>query len=682
MDNNILRERLDLLGEHGIPVGAFVVWEKRNAHAIVSALRKRQFLKHGRNVTPYHDPETHRTGLAIHVSSAAAVAMRTGSGTLKTAILMNGKQKEFPPTPIPDMLRSGAVEWRSNLRVCSSACLGIDAGNTCGSSLPQPATNLQEPSSTVQTQSHTATHAPTTFIELFAGIGGFRCALQHLGCRCVFTSEIDAEAREILEKNFPESSVDQQSQASGTTDADGEPRVVPVVVGDITHVDAADIPDHDILTAGFPCQSFSRAGTQQGFNDDRGVLFLEITRILHAKQPAGFILENVANLLDLDDGAVMTTILAELRRAGYVVSWRVVNARAVLPQQRTRLYFVGIRNDVARHAPPQHTAPLPKAASTTPPSSLPSTKRARTGSTTPFTWPLFPILDITLADILETLPCAAKQPDPDRHRPAEDGTQTHVQTARYDDYKLTPHQFAKVAATDDWRRSPDLRLVGPQSCARTLMSNYKSGYALKSEFVPWATQHAVNRRCHVSSGLLNPDLHDVAHDTQVRAPRFYTPRECARMQGFPETFSPCDASGRNATRAYHQLGNAVSPVVIAAIADRLLECLPTTHPYAASSCHNSTTHPRRRRRTHLGDLCRGRQQPTASACATASESPPSDTRGTHTAAESAASAECGGSACTMRALSHWALCNSHGAVVGNSVGVVGAARAERLRGGL
>lgn len=173
------------------------------------------------------------------------------------------------------------------------------------------------------------------FIDLFAGIGGIRKGLE-LACdeygeeyQCVFTSEIKPHAIEILQQNHP-----------------GEP-----ITGDITKVDAADIPDFDILLAGFPCQAFSAAGLRKGFDDTRGTLFFDVARIIKAKKPKGFILENVEGLVNHDRqnpkepiGRTLATILKTLNKLHYKVSWRVLNAKDFgVPQERKRIYIVGTR---------------------------------------------------------------------------------------------------------------------------------------------------------------------------------------------------------------------------------------------------------------------------------------------------------------------------------------------------
>lgn len=165
------------------------------------------------------------------------------------------------------------------------------------------------------------------FIDLFCGIGGFRYAAGQafgvLGVEgtCVFGSDIDRFARKSYEANFGEA-----------------PR------GDITKVDAREIPDFDLLLAGFPCQAFSICGLMKGFADDtKGTLFFDIARILEEKQPAAFVLENVKNLASHDGGRTLRTILRVLREElGYVVEYRVLNALDFgLPQKRERILILG-----------------------------------------------------------------------------------------------------------------------------------------------------------------------------------------------------------------------------------------------------------------------------------------------------------------------------------------------------
>ena len=161
------------------------------------------------------------------------------------------------------------------------------------------------------------------FIDLFAGIGGIRLGYERAGCECVFSSEIDSHACEMYEANHGEN---------------------PYC--DITQLDVNDVPDFDILCAGFPCQAFSICGKQKGFYDEtRGTLFFDICRLLEAKQPSAFMLENVFNLEKHDKGRTLSVMLDALNAFGYSVSYKILNARDFgVPQNRERIIIVGSRN--------------------------------------------------------------------------------------------------------------------------------------------------------------------------------------------------------------------------------------------------------------------------------------------------------------------------------------------------
>ncbi|MDY4979191.1 MAG: DNA cytosine methyltransferase [Candidatus Onthovivens sp.] len=157
-----------------------------------------------------------------------------------------------------------------------------------------------------------------TFIDLFAGIGGFRQALESYGAKCVFSSEIDKYAIKTYEANYGE-----------------------IPSGDITTIKSEDIPSHDIICAGFPCQPFSVSGKQRGFEDRRGVLFFEIYRIAKYHKPSVLFLENVANLKKHNDSQTIKLMQEMLKEIGYIVNMQVLNASDYnVPQSRKRIYFV------------------------------------------------------------------------------------------------------------------------------------------------------------------------------------------------------------------------------------------------------------------------------------------------------------------------------------------------------
>lgn len=178
------------------------------------------------------------------------------------------------------------------------------------------------------------------FIDLFAGIGGFHLALHNLGAECVFASEWNESARKTYETNF--ANISPKLFKSGN------------FVGDITLVDKEQIPDFDILTAGFPCQPFSQAGHKLGFDDMRGTLFFDIAEIIKLKQPSAFFLENVRHLYSHDEGRTFAKIKSVLtEELGYSLHEFVVKASDHgLPQLRPRLFMIGFKNPETSFTPP------------------------------------------------------------------------------------------------------------------------------------------------------------------------------------------------------------------------------------------------------------------------------------------------------------------------------------------
>lgn len=163
-----------------------------------------------------------------------------------------------------------------------------------------------------------------TFIDLFAGLGGFRLALESLGADCVYSSEWDEPVRKVYSDNFDE-----------------------IPDGDITQVDEKSIPDHDILCAGFPCQAFSISGKQHGFEDSRGTLFFDVARIVKEKQPKVVFMENVKNFASHDGGKTLEVVRATMEDLGYTFFYKVLSAVDFgIPQKRERIYMVCFRNDL------------------------------------------------------------------------------------------------------------------------------------------------------------------------------------------------------------------------------------------------------------------------------------------------------------------------------------------------
>lgn len=163
-----------------------------------------------------------------------------------------------------------------------------------------------------------------TFIDLFAGLGGFRLSLESLGAHCVYSSEWDEPVRKVYEMNFGD-----------------KPH------GDITKINEKDIPDHDILCAGFPCQAFSISGKQLGFEDSRGTLFFDVARIVKEKKPKVVFMENVKNFASHDGGNTLNVVKTIMEEMGYTFYFKILNSvNFGIPQKRERIYMVCFRNDL------------------------------------------------------------------------------------------------------------------------------------------------------------------------------------------------------------------------------------------------------------------------------------------------------------------------------------------------
>jgi DNA (cytosine-5)-methyltransferase 1 len=329
------------------------------------------------------------------------------------------------------------------------------------------------------------------FIDLFAGIGGIRTAFENIGGRCVFTSEWDAYAQKTYAENH----------------RDGHP-----IHGDITQVRAEDVPDHDVLLAGFPCQPFSIAGVSKknalgrahGFHDEtQGTLFFDICRIIEAKQPRAFLLENVKNLLSHDKGRTFDVIRRALTEdLGYHIHYRVIDGEHFVPQHRERILVVGFREADAAAAFNWDALPMPP-------------KRTR-----------------TLKGILHRTDGTEPDLSWDEGRFFD-----HAKKRVQPKYTLTDHLWAYLQAYAEKHRAAGngfgFGLVGPNDIARTLSARY---YKDGSEIL-------------IDQG-------------KRKTPRRLTPRECARLMGFPDTFRIPVSD----TRAYKQFGNSVVVDVMAHVA--------------------------------------------------------------------------------------------------------------------
>jgi DNA (cytosine-5)-methyltransferase 1 len=292
-----------------------------------------------------------------------------------------------------------------------------------------------------------------SYIELFCGMGGFRVALDKLGGTCVFASEIDRFCVHNYQANF------------GDRPA-----------GDICRIPTHEIPNHDLLVGGFPCQPFSSSGARLGIHDPngKGVLFLEIVRILKGKQPRAFLLENVRGLYLHDNGNTLKRVVKELEECGYIVKYELVDAVRLLPQERCRLFLVGIRRDL-------HLS-------------------KNQAQQTEFEFPNLPHLGRGIQDIL--------------HHP-EDG---HLTAFEMEKLTLNPNQLNKVQSQKYTREHPEARFLSdPTVAAKTIQSSYTK-YMVGSQFIP------------VQFGK---------HDNGNNEWRRFSSREVARLQGFPESFRLC-----------------------------------------------------------------------------------------------------------------------------------------------
>jgi len=309
-----------------------------------------------------------------------------------------------------------------------------------------------------------------TFADLFAGIGGMRIGFERAGCRCIWSNDNNKFSAQTYTDNF------------GAED---------FVLGDITGIPASEIPDFDILCAGFPCQPFSIAGVSKkksldkphGFDDEtQGTLFYDIVRIVREKQPQAFFLENVRNLERHDRGRTFRVIKGALAELGYSLYHSVVNAKLLVPQNRERIFIVGFR-DISLD----------------------------------FAFPDIPDAKPRLGDILED--------------------------AVPDKYTLTDHLWGYLQDYAEKHRMKGngfgVGLVDMNNCARTLSARYyKDG-----------------------SEILIPQ--------SGRNPRRLTPRECARLQGFPDAFRIPVSD----TQAYKQFGNSVAMPVVEILAKAVVKTL-------------------------------------------------------------------------------------------------------------
>ena len=337
------------------------------------------------------------------------------------------------------------------------------------------------------------------FIDLFAGIGGMRRGFEAVGGRCVFTSEWNKFSRETYQANFV---------------SDHE------IAGDITTIPASDVPEHDLLLAGFPCQPFSIAGVskknalgmEHGFRcAAQGTLFFDVARIIEHHRPRAFLLENVKNLVGHDRGRTFSVIRQTLtEELGYHISCRVIDARRFVPQHRERIFIVGLRDE-------QH---------------------------------------FTLDDL--ELPPAEAGPRLGAVLHPEDGSEAPVppytdeQGRVFPKYTLSDHlwKYLRDYAEKHRRKGNGFGygLCGPDDVARTLSARY---YKDGSEILIRQTGHR---------------------------PRRLTPRECSRLMGFDLPAGADFCIPVSDAQAYRQFGNAVVVPVVEAIARHIVQRVALGEP--------------------------------------------------------------------------------------------------------
>lgn len=308
------------------------------------------------------------------------------------------------------------------------------------------------------------------FIDLFAGIGGFHQALTNFGGKCVFASEWDNEAANTYEQNYG---------------------IKPH--GDITKISEEDIPPHDMLCGGFPCQAFSISGKQKGFEDTRGTLFFDVARIIKHHQPKVVFLENVRNFEKHDDGRTLAKVSSTIDELGYGFYFKVLNSSHYgLPQNRERIFMVGFRKDLG---------------------------------VTKFTFPKPIDEKVALKEILEEDPVNAK-------------IIVRNDIEFYKDFSVSRNLFGEVDLPNK-----------PIQIGRV----NKGG---QGERIYHILGHAITLSAYGGGAGAKTGLYKVGDKI-----RKLSPRECARLQGFPESF----ILNESVNQCYKQFGNSVSVNVLKAI---------------------------------------------------------------------------------------------------------------------
>jgi len=334
--------------------------------------------------------------------------------------------------------------------------------------------------------------------NLFEGIGGFRLALEKCGHTCVGSCEIDKHARETYKNRF----------GSYPTHSDAR-NIIP-----------EDLPDFDILTAGFPCQAFSLAGKRLGFEESRGTLFFEIARIAKQKRPRFLLLENVKGLLSHDNGKTFAVILATLDEIGYDAEWQVLNSRYFVPQSRERVFIIGhLRGKPFRK--------------------------------------IFPITEDGGQILQRSTEQRKRLPRPSRTLVTS--MEQHTNTF------IVEPKLKQVGTMENIKYEQANRVYDGKGLARTLTSNDKTGLYVVGGSSGY--NDSVMKDCSptlraaMGTGGGNVPI-IIPKDKRIRK---LTPLECERLQSFPEGWT----IGVSDTQRYKQLGNAVTVDVVEYIVKNL-----------------------------------------------------------------------------------------------------------------
>lgn len=328
------------------------------------------------------------------------------------------------------------------------------------------------------------------YFSTFSGIGGFELGIgdKH---ECVGFSEIDKYAIQIYQKHFPEHKN----------------------YGNITKINAEELPDFDLLVGGFPCQAFSIAGKRQGFDDTRGTLFFDLARILRAKQPRLFLFENVKGLQSHDNGKTFATIIATLDELGYDCQWQVLNSKNHgVPQNRERVFIVGHLRGTAR---PE----------------------------------VFPFGNDSKE--IDELPGQHSNTLTARYYGGQ-ANGTYITESKLDAQEI--NQLNQPTHSND-------RVYGADGISPTL--NTMQG-GNRQPFIQQKSHGYNNGGKKFIAPTLTKNAYE--HNNHVNAIRRLTPTECERLQGFPDGWT----EGISDTQRYKCCGNAVTVNVIRDIAERLL----------------------------------------------------------------------------------------------------------------